>query len=310
MRCRLLAFVALAACSPQPLPIPLPADAGVEADAGAADAGLDTGLADAGAPDAGAFDAGLTYVDDVHPMFERAGCSTFGCHGSVIGGVGVLVYLPEPRTGWLDMVNRESVTDSGVIVVPGDSSRSVLAIHGREALVPFNVLTVAEQRLVERWIDEGARYSRTERDAPAGGLFPSQPGTATTCNLGDARGTPELPAACLPRCSAMTWQQVVDCRTAPNPTACQNMAISADPTPPVLLGGGQDVISVSCDTCLDLQTRSCVDEHCRLELLAFDRCRALTTGTCTAEQSRVFACASTAAFKSCQRTRDARCAAP
>ena len=26
----------------------------------------------------------LTYLEDIHPMFEAAGCSTFACHGSMM----------------------------------------------------------------------------------------------------------------------------------------------------------------------------------------------------------------------------------
>ena len=346
---RALKLMLVAACSAPPPPIPmLPVDAGdhepdagdVEdagqspADAGAPpndagaprdDAGTppDAGatLDDAGTPDdAGArhdagtpADAGLTYTADIHPMFERAGCSTFGCHGGVIVGAGIFSYLPDERTGWLDLVNRMAPLDSGFLVAPGRPLESRLVQHGRTSLVPMGTLTQAQQRLVEQWVSEGARYSPDEPAAARGGRFPSDAGAPhATCSLANARGTPGLPDACLPRCTAATWQGIIDCRTQPNPSACQDAVIMADMTAVAALGGGSQPLVIDCDTCLNLQTRSCIDEHCRMELVEWDRCRTFVQGSpCTVEVQRVQAClAASPTFTMCQRMRDGRCAAP
>ncbi|MBL8949690.1 MAG: hypothetical protein JNK82_02865 [Myxococcaceae bacterium] len=347
---RALLITLVAACSgPQPLPLPLfpvdsgqvtpdagapdageapvdaggPEDAGPPGDSGTPDAGVtndggvspDGGVADGGGLDAGSpFDAGLTYTGDIHPMFERAGCATFACHGGVVRGAGIFSYLPDERTGWLDLVNRMAPLDSGFLVAPGLPLQSRLVAHGRSSLVPMGTLTQAQQRLVEQWVSEGARYSPDALEAPRGGRFPSDAGAPlATCSLANARGTPGLPDTCLPRCSAATWQGIVDCRTETNPSACQGVVIAADMTPSVALGGGEQPLVIDCNICLNLQTRSCIDELCRMELIEWDRCRTFVQGSpCTAEVQRVNACLSlsSAAFTTCQRQRDGRCAAP
>jgi hypothetical protein len=297
-----------------------PTDAGEPVDGGEPfDAGqpIDAGQpVDAGQPiDAGhpTVDGGLTYVDDIHPLWVQAGCTSFNCHGSIFGA-GVLVMLPDPRTGWLDMINRPSIRDAGIIVIPGDPVNSVLAIHGRTTLMSNAIINAAQEQEVERWISQGARYSQTDATAPTTGLFSSVLTDGGTSCLFDGVGSPALPAVCMPRCSAATTAAVETCLMTPaDGGTCIDTALTADMTPSLTMGfGGQgDVIALDCSLCVNLQDRSCADQFCRFELIAFDRCASVNNGSvapCGAETAALRACfAANPGFDTCDLGAIARC---
>jgi hypothetical protein len=319
---RLLCLFLLAACSDDAAPA---VDAGGTRDSGGpvADSGADAGT-DAGDPvfDAGELDAtmvppgALTYLDDVHPVFEARGCSTFVCHGSVFGGSGTLLYMPDAETAYRDMIDRISVRGPDAIVRPFEPDRSVLVEHGETTLIEFGILMPEDAALVRRWVEDGAYFGvREDRDGgvPDGGLVdaevPDGGAAPSVCSVADERGLPPLPAACLPRCVEDTWTALVMCRTAEDPVACQNAATDADPTLGVIAEGAEVLGEIDCSVCLDWQTSSCIEDACRFEFLELTRCSNLRPGDpCTAENDRLVACVrADRDFAACQRNRDFAC---
>jgi hypothetical protein len=289
-----------------------PIDSGGDAGSGSmvdANAMLDAGL-DAERPPPGA----LTYLEDIHPMFEAAGCSTFACHGSMVGA-GTLVYMPSPRIAYLDMIDRPSARVSNVIVRPRDPEASVLVEHADTTLIDNSILDSTQAMRVRQWVLDGAFYSRsgvipeTDAGAPDGGVLPS--GACSFEGFGSARGWPALVSACLPRCTRSTWDTVIACRTAADVVTCQQTAIDADTTPGVTIDASLDPID--CDGCLDWQTNSCIEELCRFELLAAARCLTFQPGASCAEQNgALVACeeARLSELTACRRAREALCPAP
>lgn len=270
---------------------------------------VDGGASDSPAPDDDAgMDAGtppeLGYLEDIHPVFEAAGCSTFACHGSTPAGAGAIVYMPTARIAYDDMIDRPSVlVDGAVVVSPGAPDASRLVLHAEDTHVPMGILTAEQAMLVRRWVEDGAAYSRT--GSTDLGFVADVPGSG--CDLGGARHWPELPAACLPRCTMATWDGIVACRDDADVAACQAAVIGADDTAPTTLSGGTDVVQVDCSQCLEWQTRSCIDASCPLELTNFDRCT--IAGTCTTEAAALQTCRTAhPEIVTCQRTRDRLCA--
>lgn len=293
-------------------------DGGSAARDAGADAGSMSGLDGGATSTDGGLDAAvppgaLTYLEDVHPMFERAGCATFACHGSVFGGSGILLYMPDPESAYRDMIDRVSVRRPEAIVRRFEPAASVLVEHAETTLTEFAILTTEDAALVRRWVADGAFYSRgtsTDGGTPDGGTIDGGVIGPSSCTLADGRGLPPLPSACLPRCTASTWSAIVACRDAPDPTACQDAAIAMDPTAPIDLMGGADLIPLACDDCLSWQTTSCIEDSCRFPLLEFTRCANLRPGDpCTTERSTVQSCISLAPeVATCQRLRDRACA--
>lgn len=290
---------------PQPI-----LDATALLDADAPDAPEDAGTLE---PDATSADAGaptLGFVEDVYPMFESVGCNTFACHGSMLAPGGVLVYLPDPATGYADMLERQSFREARVILRPGAPDESVLVTHGETTLVQFQVIDPAQAALVRAWVEEGAAFRRSAEPSDAGvadsGTEPS------TCSVADGRRLPPLPGACLPRCARATWDAVIACRTAPDPATCQDQAMAADPTPTTLLATGDDQLPMGCRECVNWQTAACLAEFCPVESLAFHRCTNLQPGAaCTTENNALFTCArAQPGFRACQQARDESCVAP
>lgn len=255
----------------------------------------------------------LTYLHDIHPMFEAAGCSTFACHGTPLTAAGLLAYMPDARTAWRDMINRTSVREARVIVAPGDADESVLVRHAEETHVSAGVLTAEQAMTVRRWVAEGAYFARRGDGADAGAdAGDADAGEPVTCSLAGARAMPMLPGACLPRCTRETWDQIVACRSEADVVACQTRAIEADPTAALSLDGLDNPLSLDCNTCLTWSTNSCVVRFCEAEFLAAQRCRGFRAGDpCEAPQRALEACiAGAAEFRACQRARDRLCAAP
>ncbi len=284
---------------------------------GGTEAERDAGALDAGS-DARAF-TGLTYLEDVHPVFEAAGCSTFACHGSVHGGSGILLYMPTARVAYDDMLERVSVRGPERIVHAGAPDESVLVSHAEVDLVNFEVLTSDEAALVRRWVADGAVYSRSSASdagiadagtADAGSNLDA--GVALSCSLEAARGWTPLPPGCLPRCERATWDAVVACRTETEPGTCQATVIDGDTSAPIEATGAADALPIDCALCFNWQTRSCLEESCLFELLALDRCNSVRPGDpCTAERTALGTCwDGHPEVQACQRRRDPLCAAP
>jgi hypothetical protein len=282
-------------------------------------------LLDGGAPstDAAAPDvnpSALTYLEDIHPLFEATGCMTSQCHGSTAASAGTLVLLSDPVTGYRDMIDRVSVRRPEVIVRAFAPDESVLVEHAETTLRSMGILHPSHVERVRRWVAEGAVFSRVVTLEAASASAPpnatsadagtTDGGAPTGCSIEGLRGFPSLPAACMPRCSSETWNAVVACRSAPDPSACQQDVIRADSTAATMVGGTFEPQSINCDTCLTWQTRSCVDQFCRFELLALDRCLIFREGaTCAAQTAAMNACVARApGFAACQRARDAQCA--
>lgn len=281
-----------------------PVDAALDAGIGE----LDAEVTDTAGPDGGGPTWG--FVEDVYPMFNAVGCNTFACHGSMLAPGGVLLYMPDEQTAYDDMLERTSFREANVILRPGAPDESVLVTHGEGTLIQFQVITADQAALVRRWVADGAAFRRSPGGADAGvadgGSEPA------TCTLADARGMPALPGACLPRCARATWDQVIACRTAPDPASCQLEAMEADPTPAQLIDGVGDTLAIDCRQCVDWQTFSCIAESCPEEALRFQRCRSLTPNApCDAESNAMFTCAAASpTFRPCQATRDPTCVAP
>lgn len=284
-------------------------DGGAAADAPTTDAppATDTPASTPDAPitvDAGTA-ATVGYLEDLHPMFEAAGCATFACHGATQAGAGMIVYMPSARVAYDDVIDRPSVLGPGIVVVPGDPDASRMVEHAEVAHVEMGILTVAQAALVRRWVEEGAVYSRTG-STDRGEVAPPTP---TTCDLGETRGWASLPSACLPRCTMATWDAIVACRDEADVAACQDAAIGADATPAVMPTGGTDTFDLDCDLCLQWQTRGCIEDACVHQLLAFDRCTLFRAGDpCSDESAALTACRSVhPEIVTCQRTRDPLC---
>lgn len=284
-------------------------DAEAHPDADSPDAPHDAGPLepDAAIPDAGA--PTLGFVEDVYPMFESVGCNTFACHGSMLAPGGVLVYLPDPTTGYADMLERQSFREARVILRPGAPDESVLVTHGETTLVEFQVIDATQAALVRRWVADGASFRRSPEPSDAG--VTDSGSEPTTCSLADGRGLPALPATCLPRCARATWDAVIACRSAPDPASCQDQAMAADPTPTTDLATGDDQVPIDCQACVNWQTSACLAEFCPAESLAFHRCTNLQPGAaCTAENNALFTCArAQPGFRPCQQARDLSCVA-
>jgi hypothetical protein len=186
-------------------------------------------------------------------MFESVGCNTFACHGSMLAPGGVLVYLPDPTTGYADMLERQSFREARVILRPGAPDESVLVTHGETTLVEFQVIDATQAALVRRLGRKtGAAFRRSPEPSDAG--VADSGSEPTTCSLADGRGLPALPATCLPRCARATWDAVIACRTAPDPASCQDQAMAADPTPTTDLATGDDQVPIDCQACVNWQT--------------------------------------------------------
>lgn len=307
----LVSALALSACSRSET---TPLVDGGSVDGGSADAGLsdvgapDLGEAQDGAapPDAAVEDAGgasPTFTTDVFPIFEAEGCTRVACHGSLRAQGGRALYLPDPITAFADMLGRRSVREPRAVVEPGQPDDSVLFTHGRDANLPAGDLTAEGLAVIEAWIRGGAPFGP---DAIIPIRLPPE-----TCSLADRPGTPPLPPACLPRCSADTWSAIIACRATRVPVACQARAISADPTPAVSLDFGPELgpLELTCGPCLDLQTETCLVELCRTEYLALIRCLDLG-GRCTTEQADLDRCRTDGpSFRACQAERDEACVA-
>lgn len=296
-------------------------DAPIDLADGGLDSGLDGGLDGGQHADAAPF-TGLTYLEDVHPVFEAAGCSTFACHGSTVGGSGLLLYMPTPRVAYDDLLERVSVRSTDLLVHAGAPDESLLVRHAEEDLVRFEVLTAEGASLVRRWVADGAVYSREGgggdagvRDAGVGGSdggVGEDAGVPLVCALDAERGWSPLPSSCLPRCTQTTWDAILACRTAADPSACQDAAIAMDTTPPTSATGASDVFPIDCNVCLSFQTRSCIEEACLFPLLAFDRCATLTPDApCTSESVALNDCrVAHPEVQACQRARDPLCVEP
>lgn len=324
-----LVLAALTACSSSEATVldagRTPQDAAALADGSAApaDAGstpLDTGVdpADAGEPVDGALDAGTpadagtatttpTFTADIFPMFEAIGCSRVACHGSLRVQGGTVVYLPDAESAYADIFERPSIREAKLIVQPGQPLESVLYTHGRDANIPEGDLTQEDLDLIGAWITAGAPYGAE--------VTPAVRPQPATCSLADHPGTPPLPEACLPRCTAATWQGVVDCRSQPDVAACQGRVIAADTSTPSQIDFGPEVgaLPLDCGSCLDLQTETCFVEHCAAPYLAALRCQFLDprANACRAELTAVQACArATPELRACQAARDQLCVGP
>lgn len=307
MRLLLLSSLTLALLGcPSPAPLPDP-DVGSTDDGGSTDGGL----SDSSALDGGAADAPppeLGYLEDVHPLFEAAGCSTFACHGGTAVGAGLIVYMPSAQIAYDDMVDQPSRLVSGMSIVrPGEPDASRLVLHAEDTHVPMGILTADQAALVRRWVLSGAAYSRTGSTDP--GDVDDAP--TTSCDLAGARHWPFLPEACLPRCTAATWDAVVACRTEPDVAACQDAALASDPTASTTVTGGTDDVDLGCALCVNWQTRSCLDAACPLELAAVDRCAVGAMGVdCAAANGALAACQSAhPEIVTCQRAHDPLCVA-
>src|SRR5262245_38424997 len=97
-------------------------------------------------------------------------------------------------------------------------------------------------------------------------------------------GTPPLPSACLPRCTAATRDAYAACDTI----QCQEDAQQADPTPAVRMRTPYGIFEFACGAsqttypCTVWQTWSCYEQHCVRDYAAYMDC--LRTGSaCTAE---------------------------
>ena len=122
------------------LPVPDPAVCG----------GDETGGDETG----GDLPAGLTFADDVVPVFEDHGCSQSFCHGSAAG------------SGDLDIRTPESILEggnNGPAVVPCDPDASFLVakIEGTQTSggsmpIGGDLMPVEDAELIRQWISEGA----------------------------------------------------------------------------------------------------------------------------------------------------------
>jgi hypothetical protein len=297
-------------------------DAGLP-DGGAVDAGTpDSGTLDSGTPDAGTLDAGSTdagfdagrpvtvaYVEDVHPMYEAAGCSRSGCHALMFSTPGLLLYMPNAWISYRDMINRPSLQVPGArMVVPFQPDASVLVIH-EGTLISNDIIDAQQAQLVRDWVDQGAVWSRTGIDAGDESFDAGAP--AATCSVAAQRGLPPLPSACLPRCARATWNAVIACRTQPNPSACQSAAIMADATAAIDVDLGLDVFSTNCNGCLNWQTNACLAASCPNETFARLRCASVAGAQCTAETNALLACVGASpGFAACRSAAEAACVAP
>lgn len=135
------------------------------------------------------------------------------------------------------------------------------------------------------------------------------PAEPANSDISGRPGHQALPQACLPRCTAETRQATVDCRTANNPTACQQAAFAADPTPSTTVSVGPDSVPLDCGFCLQWQTLSCTFEACPVEALASLRCPSLEPSSdgCAAVGAALSACLAASNFTACQGLRDGAC---
>lgn len=247
-----------------------------------------------------------TFSEDIYPLFIASGCTEPSCHGSPDPGIsafnaGLLLYLGDPDVA-LRELDRDSMTTGVRFVVPGEPEASELVRHARDTNIPAGVLDAAGLASIEAWVARGAPAGPPPTPLPAD----PDPGTCVLAGHGLA----PLPSACLPRCTAATWDAIVACRSDPDPVACQSEVFAADPTPTVPLATADAPITLDCQECADRQTLSCQFESCPDPALAFFRCVALG-GTCDAEQSAWVSCIrSSPTYAACQRERDLRCVAP
>ena len=143
---------------------------------------------------------------------------------------------------------------------------------------------------------------------------PAPPTTPPTsaCTVDVTSGLPELPSACLPRCSAATFAAVRGCADG----NCQRSAMEGDTTPSTLLtmtANGEEVDSadLGCYMCFNLMNNSCVSQICSAQMQAFVACRGMG-GSCEAEDNAIGMClmANESAYRSCQGERVPLCFSP
>jgi hypothetical protein len=250
----------------------------------------------------------LTYLEDLHPVFEAANCATSACHGTAVTQGGLLLYMPNARAAWIDMIRRPSARTPRAIVTPGDPDQSELVLHAEQVHITAGVLTSQQAMLVRQWVATGAFYSRS---ATPGEGAPPAVSEASTCTIAGRRGFPMLPAACLPRCTRETWDRIVACRTTSDVNSCQARAIGEDSTEAQNVAGLEDSFPITCEGCLSWTTTSCMAEFCPAQFLAAQRCRFFGGGrSCETDQNTLRTClVASAEYRACQRERDRRCAA-
>ncbi len=299
-------------------------DSGITVDAGFADAQVgdmgqanpdaaipDVGMADAGSPDSSTPDMGsstssITFTEHVWPVMEASGCARFECHGGVNAIGGMALTLSDPAFALVELSRRSFLTGR-MIVEPGNPEQSELYIHGRDANIPTGDLTNAGLKVFGDWIRAGAPAG-PERTRP-------QPAEPATCAMDNYFGLPNLPSACLPRCTSSTFQQMVACRQSPNSAECQTMAFAADPTPAITmtLGPLTEAVQLDCSACPNWQTFACAFQSCPAATAAYLRC---TSGSvpsndnCAAITATMASCFMRQAVISCREVNTPRCFAP
>jgi hypothetical protein len=246
-------------------------------------------------------------------MFERAGCSAPGCHGTSLSIGGLLAFMPTAAAAYEDLLERRSERGPDLLVRPFLPDASVLVLHAETTLLDNAILTAPQVAVVRDWVAEGASWSKLHPRGEGGGPFDAGTPPAT-CAIGDLRGlTPQLPEACMPRCARATWNAVIACRTAADPATCQAAAIGADSTAPATIDLVTDALGLDCAACLDWQTNACAAQVCPAQTLAANRCATFRAGSgCAAENNAWGACLNGAlvAFGSCRALAEARCVAP
>jgi hypothetical protein len=135
-----------------------------------------------------------------------------------------------------------------------------------------------------------------------------------------------LPESCMPRCERATATCLNGCS---GDTDCQDDCFAADHTPvvPLIVNGTTAPDPLDCETCVNVQFLSCVNESCPSELTAYFTCVQSGGGggaadggsadggsadggpPCSAEIAALNACQSTnmAAVQSCAMTRETMC---
>jgi len=258
-------------------------------DASEPDAGFP---ADSGSPDSGAPE-GLTFTEDVWPVFEASGCNRVECHGAIVFPGGTVLLLPDPETS-LREFERNAFVSGRPLVVPGEPEQSELFIHGRDANVVVGDLSLEGLGVIREWIEDGAQ--------PGPQLTLPPPPTPASCDIAEQRLFPAVPELCSPTCTSTTRAAIVACRTEPDPVTCQDEATAIDPTPVLAIAAGDEAFEIDCGTCLDWQTFACAFEVCPEASTDVVRCQAgVPLSNCgTAANNALSLCLQDPAFEACR----------
>lgn len=241
----------------------------------------------------------MTFTEHVWPVFEASGCDRVECHGSVVAGAGLVLLLSDPATS-LHELSRDAFVSGRPLVAPGQPEQSELFIHGRDANLVVGDLSQEGLEVFRAWIEDGA--------SPGPELvLPASP-TPTTCSVDDARGFPEIPMPCSPTCTSTTRAAIIACRSEANPTACQDAATAADPTPALQLGVGPESATIDCGACLDWQTWACAFSQCPAEVTDVLRCQNnLPLPNCDSAVATLSACLDVPTFDACRSVATEQC---